>query len=139
MASDLVSSGCNYLTPAEYKTRLQKYIESREIQQLSRIVYGANNGGGVAFTVSFPGLVDFDSVVAYAISNFPKQLLPVFEEALQISQAVLLKQQPTGSVDLDFSVTSKNKMVQGNVKTHCPVRIVSLPPMLTKNSKSLFC
>jgi hypothetical protein len=95
----------------------------------------------VAFTVSFPDLVDFDSVVAYAIVNYPKQLLPVFEEALQVCQAKLLLHQPVGRVPTSSGAAGNSgagasALVPGTVKPHCPVRIVSLPPMLTKHSKS---
>ena len=126
MASKLVRLGFNYQSSTEYRNTLQLFIETVELNQVCDILYASiKNESVLSFTVSFPILVNYNSVVAYQLCNYPKPILSLFYEALMVVQKKVLQSQQLVAI----------KGSGGSIKARCPVRIVGLPPMLTKRSK----
>ena len=81
----------------------------------------------VPFIVSALDVIDFDPTLGYSLVNFPKILLPIFDNALVMCQQSLHLR---GSFATQFGS-------KGSVKRHIHTRIVSLPPLANTSKKSI--
>ncbi len=81
----------------------------------------------VALTIEYSDLIDFDPTLAYTLLNFPRLLLPIFDEAIVEAQQLLHSH---------HHIQTKHG-TRGTVKTHCHARIISLPPFEDTSKKSV--
>eukprot|EP01041_Mallomonas_annulata_P012448 gene12448-26191_t len=127
MADFLVNSDPRTVSPEKYKSLLQKFIEFCEFEQLIDLVLRpAGKEQYVPFLVNAYNLIDHDPVLAYTILNYPKLLLPLFNETIIEAQIALVK----------HPILLQKYSKTGVVKDRCRVRIHSLPPIpeFTKNT-----
>lgn len=118
MASLLVNNNPKSVSPSQYRELLRTYIEERCMKQLEELLLlESSQEDHVAFKVHSHDLVDYDSGLAFAILNYPKLLLPIFDEAVFEAQTILCKH--------PYIEGKYNKRVL--VKPHCHVRIIDLP------------
>jgi DNA helicase MCM9 len=128
MADFLLTSDPKSVTPAQYRQILREYIEERQFSELESLVLRtAGPSEHFKFEVSCNDLLDFDPSLGFNVIHFPKLLLPIFDEAVFEAQTNLCAHP---------SLEAKHSR-KGTVKTHCHIRIVSLPPTESLNKPTI--
>lgn len=125
MALYLAKCDPRVLSPQEYRSRFCCFLETTtccldSLIELVKQKPPANQH--CSFEISCSDLVDFDASLAFRVTNFPRLLLPLFDDALFLSQSKLVQ-------ILSGDGTSHGEI---SAKKFAHVRIVELPPPLCK-------
>lgn len=118
MAEFLLNIDPRTLSPDQYRSKFQDFIEEYEFAQLQTLLLlSSPSAQHHSFLINYQDLVHYDSALGFTVLHHPALMLPILNEALMIVQFAVQKHPA-------FETKHRRK---AQVKANCHVRLVSIP------------
>ena len=129
-AEALTLSNLKKVGPDYYIELFVEFLLTHEQDQLLKLLYlKTGREEHIAFNVSAHDIIHFDSALAFGLLYMPRDMLPLFDTALQIAQSKLCFGEKN---KLRKEKSNQNNIIGSDavsVKNHTHIRIFSLPPV----------